>query len=403
MYTQAKMKLAIMKPIFHYVGKNKIAETKLHVGSGAITKSAKILSEQNIDKVLVITDQVLYDLGLLTPMLEALEKAQINVSIYHRVKPDPTFTIVDEALAVCKQNECKAVIGFGGGSVLDTSKTVAACAANKYIKPQKLEGMMKVRTKPLPFIAIPTTAGTGSEVTLVAVISDSQSHQKTTIIDPKIVADDAILDPAITVGLPKHITSSTALDALTHAIEAYISGFATKQTDIMALKAIKLINENIIKAYNQPDDLKARENLLLGSMYAGQAFTRTYVGYVHAFSHNIGGKYGVAHGLANAVLLPHVMEDSKDAARVRFAELSDFLELCDTNAAIPAKADAFVQYLFDLNAQLNIPSRLEAFAQDGIDEIINLAFKEAHGTYPVPKYYTKASARELLLKVCNDN
>lgn len=402
MYTVQKIKLAIMKPCFGFFGKKMIPQTELVSGEGSTSKVGPLLKEKGISNPLIITDDVLLGLELLNPMMKSLDDNGIKYTIYSGVKPDPTFTIVNEALASCKQNNCDAVIAFGGGSTLDTSKAVAASSANGFIDPLKLEGMMKVRKKPLPFIAIPTTAGTGSEVTMVAVISDPVSHQKTTIIDHKLIATTTILDPAITTGLPKHITSSTGLDALTHAVEAYVSNYANGMTDELALKAIKLITSNIETAYQTPLDIRARENLLLGSMYAGQAFTRTYVGYVHAFAHNIGGKYGVPHGLANAVLLPHIMKDAMQApkAKQRFAELSDVLNLKEKSASVDEKATAFIDYLFNLNSRLEIPERLTAFKAEGIEAIIDGGFAEAHGTYPVPYYYTRDEARSVLSKVC---
>lgn len=400
MYTKEKIKLKLMKPAFGLIGK-KLPKTNLHLGSDSVLEVAKIIKDKEIKRVLVITDEILLGLGLLTPMLDRLAEEEIEFTVYKDVKPDPTFTIVNEALAVCKKNDAQAIIAFGGGSVLDTSKTVAASAANNYIDPRKLEGMMKVKKQPLPFIAIPTTAGTGSEVTIVAVVSDPDTHQKMTIVDPKLIASETILDPQITIGLPPHITSTTGLDAFTHAIEAYVSGFANQTTDELALKAIKLISQNIETTYNEPKNIEARQNLLLASMYAGEAFTRTYVGYVHAFSHNIGGKYGVPHGLANAVLLPYVMQDTKKEAQNRFAQIADVLEISNKTMNSSEKADAFIEYLFKLNQKLNIPKRLEAFDPKGIEQIIDGAFKEAHGTYPVPRYYTRAEAKVLLEKVCH--
>lgn len=400
MYTLQKVKLAILKPGFGIFGKKMMPETNLIQGAGTTSQVGKLLQEKGIKKPIIVTDEVLFSLGLLDNMIAAIEKAGIEYSIYKGVKPDPTFTIVKEAMEVCKTNNCDAVIAFGGGSTLDTSKTIAASSANGFVDPVKLEGMMKVRKKPLPFIAIPTTAGTGSEVTIVAVVSDPVTHRKTTIIDPKLIATDTILDPAITTGLPGHITTTTGLDALTHAVEAYVSGFANKMTDEMAIKAISLITENLEKAYKDPTNIDARENLLVGSMYAGQAFTRTYVGYVHAFSHNIGGKYGVPHGLGNAVLLPHVMKDARNEAKTRFAELSDLLSLTEKTSTTEQKADAFIAYLFDINKKLDIPERIDAFPENGIEDIIDGAFAEAHGTYPVPKYYTREEAKQVLLKVC---
>lgn len=400
MYTTKKIKLAFVKPVFTMIGKKKISETNLISGVGSISKIGNLISEKKVERALIITDEVLYNLGLLSPMIDSLDEKKISYCLYTGVKPDPTFTIVEEAIEICKKNNCQAVIGFGGGSTLDTAKTVAASAGNHYINPRKLVGTMKLRKHPIPVIAIPTTAGTGSEVTIAAIVSDPISHQKMMIIDPKLPATNAILDPAITTSLPGHITTTTGLDALTHAVEAYISGFANRETDKMALKAIKLITENLELVYKQPDNLKGRENLLLGSMYAGQAFTRTYVGYVHAFSHNIGGQFGVSHGLGNAVLLPLVMNDAKQVVEDRFAQLSDFLELTDKTLDSKQKAQSFIDYLFNLNKQLDIPKRLEAFPESGINAVIDGAFKEAHGTYPVPKYYTHEEAYNLLLKVC---
>lgn len=400
MYTLQKIKLAVMKPVTIFVGKRLIPDTNLIKGKGTTEKISKLLGDKGIKKPLIVTDEVIFNLGLLDKMIVSLEENGIEYVLYKGVIPDPTFSIVQAAMEVCKLNNCDGVIAFGGGSTLDTAKTVAACATNGYVDPVKLAGMFKVRKQPLPFIAIPTTAGTGSEVTIVAVVSDSKTHRKITIIDPKLSASDTILDPELTAVLPGQITTTTGLDAFTHAIEAYVSGFATSMTDKMALKAIRLIADNLEKSYKEPDNLELRENLLVASMYAGQAFTRTYVGYVHAFSHNIGGKYGVAHGLGNAVLLPHVMEDAKVNAQLRFANLSDFLQLADMECTQEQKADAFVQYLFDLNRKLDIPERLTAFPESGIEDIITGAFAEAHGTYPVPKYYTKDEARKLLLKVC---
>ncbi len=399
MYTFPKAKIATLKSGTKLFGQLAIPDTKLIKGPGSSKKVGELLSKEGIKNPLIITDEGLFNLGLLDDMIKSLKHNNLEYSIYKGIKPDPTFAIVKEAMDVCKENDCDAIIGFGGGSTLDTAKTTAASAANKFVDPVKLKGKFKVRKKPLPFVAIPTTAGTGSEVTLVAVISDPKTHQKTTIIDPKLIATYTILDPELTTGLPGPITASTGEDALTHAIEAYISTYNTKKTDELAKKAIKIISENLEKAYNNPTDINARENMLEASMYAGMAFTRTYVGYVHAFSHNIGGKYAIPHGLANAVLLPHVMEDAKEKSKDRFAKLSDLLELTDKNASIEEKADAFIQYLYDLNKKLDIPEKLEDFKSEGIDEIIDAAFAEAHGTYPVPKYYTKEEARTLLEKV----
>ncbi len=397
MYSVSKAKISATKPVFGLIPK----PTPLtYIGAGKVKEVGKILASEKITKALVMTDTVLYDLGILNGMLDSMKNCGIEVVVFKDVKPDPTFSITEEALAVCKENKCQAVVAFGGGSVLDAAKAVA-CAASNNCSPRNLEGMLKVKNDPITFIAVPTTAGTGSEVTLVAVISDDVTHKKANIISPKVVPKVAILDPELTVGLAPHITSSTTLDALTHALEAYTNTYADTETDRYALKAINLICSNIEKAYNTPNDLEAREALLVGSFYAGMAFTRTYVGYVHAFSHSIGGKFGVPHGLSNAVILPHVMESYKDVCQDRFARLYDFLDLTIPASTNEEKATAFIQYLFDLNKKLNIPEKLEDFPASGVLKVLEEGFAECHGTYPVPRYLTKLEGLELLSKVCD--
>ncbi len=396
-YFGAKIKTSIMKPIFGMVS---IPTPITYIGEGKINEVAEILKMKGNKKVLIITDDFLLEIGLLNSMLDKIKEAGVEVSVYSGVKPDPTFAIVDEALAMC--SGCDAVVAVGGGSVIDTAKVVAAACSNN-VSPKKLEGMLKVKKPLLDFICVPTTAGTGSEATIVAVISDTETHKKTTVVDPKLVPSIAILDPALTIGLPVPTTVFTTMDALTHALEAYISGFANAQTNGYAELTIKTIYENLRVVYENPQDMKARENLLVASLYAGMAFTQTYVGYVHAFSHNIGGKYGVAHGLANAVLLPHIMEFSKSECEEKFAKLSDLVGLSSAEDSQSVKCDKFVESLFEMNKSMEVPTRLDAFEKSGIEEMISAAFKEAHGTYPVPKFLSREEARAIMNKVCSGN
>lgn len=400
MYTLEKLKVKAAKPIIRLGSDKLFKETNLVVGKESILNVSSILIQNKIDNVLIITSPSIIRLELIKPLLESLKQNNIRYSIYKEITSDPSFIVVNQAIAIAKREHCQSVIGIGGGSVLDVAKTVAACCGNNYVAPSSLVGTMKVRKQPLFYIAAPTTAGTGSEVTAIAVISDPISHKKLKIIDPKLIADYTILDANLTSSLPSNVVATTGLDALTHALEAYVSTYATPETDKLALKAVKLLTDNLELAYKKPEDLKAREQLLLGSMFAGLAFTRTSVGYVHAFSHNIGALYGTAHGLSNAILLPHVMNDIKESSIVRFAQLSDFIVLTDKWQSNRVKADALISYLHALNISLGIPPRFEQFDKYEIDKIIEGTFKEAHGTYPVPKYYTKEEARNLLLQVC---
>ncbi len=396
-YFVAKLKTSILKPIFKMVP---VPTPITYIGEGKINEVVNILAMKGNKKALIITDEFLLELGLLDSMLEKINDANIETVIYSGVKPDPTFAIVNEALLVC--SDCDAVVAVGGGSVIDTAKVVAAAASNG-VRPEKLEGLMKVKKPTLDFICVPTTAGTGSEATIAAVISDTQTHKKTTIVDAKIVPSVAILDPALTIGLPVPTTVFTTMDALTHALEAYVSGFANKKTNGYAEIAIRLIYQNLRKVYDNPQDMKARENLLVASLYAGMAFTQTYVGYVHAFSHNIGGKYGVAHGLGNAVLLPHVMDFHKDVCEAKFARLADLVGISDPSDSIATKSQKFIDSLYAMNESMGVPTRLDDFEKSGVEEIVAAGFKEAHGTYPVPKFLSKSEAIELLNKVCKEN
>lgn len=392
----AKISVAVRKPVINLVNK---PTPVTYIGCGKVKEMGNLLTMVQAKKVLVITDNFLNKMGLLDNMLKSIKDANINVVVFDGVLPDPTFTIVEAAEKCCVG--CDAVVAIGGGSVLDTAKAVSAAVANNKSAIQ-LSGLLKVKKRPLPFIAVPTTAGTGSETTVAAIISDPSTHSKKQILDPKLVPIMAVLDAELTTGLPPHTTAFTAIDALTHALEAYVAKYATEETDCDARIATKLIYENLPKVQQEPSDLVAREALLVASFFAGMAFTRTYVGYVHAFAHTIGGKFGVPHGLANAILLPHVMQYYLPVCAQQFAELADLVNVCNANDTNEVKSRKFVESLFALNKQFNIPERFEKFPLAEIDGVITQAFKECHGTYPVPRYFTKADARELLKKVCNN-
>lgn len=395
-YFISKLKVNLSKPIIAVVAK---PTPVTYIGPGTINKVADILKMSNINKALIVTDAFLLKIGMLDTMLEGIKKAGIETAIYDGVKPDPTYTIVDEALGFCKG--CDAIVAVGGGSVIDTAKVVAAAYTNKK-SPKELEGFFKVKKPLLKFIAIPTTAGTGSETTIAAVISNPEDHTKTTVVDPKLVPMVAILDPMLTVGLPMPTTVFTTMDALTHALEAYVSNYATPQTDEFAEIAIKTIYESLGIVYKNPQDVQARENLLVASFFAGMAFSRAYIGYVHAFAHSIGGKFGVPHGLANAVILPHVMEYYKPACQERFAKLCDLVKLSSPGDTQEEKCEKFVNSIFEMNRTMQVPERLDKFVTSEVPNVVRAGFKECHGTYPVPRYLSKSDAEKILYKVCKE-
>ena len=309
----------IMIPLLPY-REPKILKTNAEVGA--------VLRERGFDKVMLVTDKGIRGLGLTQRLEEELKEKGISLFVYDEVVPNPTTDNVMAALEIYKTNGCQALIAFGGGSVMDCAKAVGAKVARPKKSLKKMKGVLKVRKKIPLLVAVPTTAGTGSETTLAAVITDSQTRHKYAINDFPLIPKYALLDASLTAKLPKHITSTTGMDALTHAVEAYIGRSSTKGTRKNAMFAIKTIFENILEVYENGENLQARENMLLASYNAGLAFTKSYVGYVHAIAHSLGGKYNIAHGLANAVILPYVLKAfgkrfTKNCGK--WAYLQDFL------------------------------------------------------------------------------
>jgi alcohol dehydrogenase class IV len=267
-----------------------------------------VLKQKNISSVLLVTDQGIRSLGLTKNMEDKIVEGGVKLFVYDKTVPNPTTDNVDEALQMYKQNSCEALIAFGGGSVMDCAKATGARVVRPNKSLSKMKGVLKVGKKLPLLIAVPTTAGTGSETTLAAVITDSKTRHKYAINDFPLIPHYALLDATLTVGLPKHITSTTGMDALTHAIEAYIGRSTTKQTRKCAKLAVKAIFENILEVYNNGQNLTARQNMLEAAYNAGLAFTKSYVGYVHAIAHSLGGKYNIPHGLANAIILQAVRD-----------------------------------------------------------------------------------------------
>lgn len=389
----SRLSIAVRKPVVNMVPK----PTPLtYIGAGRLMEIPRLLAAAGKKRVLLLCGTTLYRRGALNALMEAIRATGAEVEVFAGIPQDPTFAVVAEAEK--HMVGCDAILAIGGGSVLDTAKAVAAGAASG-CPAHKLVGILKVKKGTVMQIAVPTTAGTGSETTVAAVISESDSHAKRQILDPKIVPTVAILDPELTVGLPPHTTVNTAMDALTHALEAYTATYATPETDRYAEMAIRMIYEALPRVWNKPEDIEAREQLLVASFLAGMAFTRTYVGYVHAFAHTIGGKFGVAHGLANAVLLPHIMEYYLPVCEERFARLAEITGTSHSESRAQRARD-FVGSILAMNDRCEVPRRLEKFPREAVDEAIRVAFRECHGTYPVPRYYTREEAGKLLETVC---
>ncbi|MGI6714488.1 MAG: iron-containing alcohol dehydrogenase [Bacilli bacterium] len=375
-------------------------EPKVLKGVGTIQDISAILLENKKKCVLIVTDQTLFSLGLLTPLLAGLQKEKIIFEIYSGTVANPTIDNVEEGLEIFKRIGAEAIIAFGGGSPLDCAKMIGARATNPKKSVKKMKGLLKVRKKLPLLIAVPTTAGTGSEVTIAAVIVDKETQEKYPISDPKLIPDYAVLDPELLVGLPPQWTSTTGMDALTHAVEAYTNRFQIRQSRKAARYAVRLIDENLLQCYQNPHDLQARENMQVAAYQAGLAFTRGYVGNIHALAHTFGGFYDVPHGLANAVIMPHVLKYYGKRAYKRLAELCDEIELLDPSATREAKTKAFIKWIEDLNKTMQIPTQIkQVLKKKDLPIMVKRAYREAYPLYPTSVILTKTDFQRLFAMV----
>lgn len=368
-------------------------------GPGKVRELGAFLKGKGLNDVLVVTGSGMVRRGQVQPMLDGFEANGIRYCLQTYDTTDPTSDDVELGYKTYKENGCKTIVAIGGGSRIDCAKGIAAKAVHPCKKISQLQGLLKVHRPIPPFVAIPTTAGAGSETTVAAVITDSATHRKASINDPFLIPKYAVLDPELTVGLPPHTTATTGMDALTHAVEAYTNKtYNTKLEDKLAKEAVKLIHDNILIAFADGSNLEARQNMQLGAFYAGRAFTRGCVGYVHAIGHTLGGLYGVAHGLAMAVLLPHVMRQYGTAAHKRLAELADVCGMVGANEL--EKADAFIRWIEVTNQKMGLPDKFNMIQDQDIDRMITWAKQEANPLYPVPVVWGREDFRQLIEAVC---
>ena len=367
-------------------------------GPGKIRELGAFLKEKNINDVLVVTGTGMVRRGQVQPLLDGFESAGIRYTLQAFDHPDPSSDDVELGFKTYKENGCKALVALGGGSRIDCAKGIAAKVVHPKKKVSQLQGLLKVHWPIPPFVAIPTTAGAGSETTVAAVITDSATHRKAAINDPFLIPKYAVLDPELTVGLPPYTTATTGMDALAHAVEAYTNHtYNTKLENRLAKEAVKLIHDNILVAFEDGANLEARQNMQRGAFYAGRAFTRGCVGNVHAVGHTLGGLYGVAHGLAMAVLLPHVMREFGASAHKRLAELADVCGIGGENEA--EKANAFIRWIEETNKKMGLPDSFDVIREEDIDQMIAWASKEANPLYPVPVVWSKKDFRRFIQSI----
>lgn len=354
-------------------------------GPGSSTTLARMIADRGAKAVLVVTDGVLVKLGVVAPVLDALKDAGLAVTVFSDVEPDPTIDIVIAGIEQLRASGASAVLAIGGGSPIDAAKAMIACHASGR-RPQDLDGYFKVRAAVLPFFAIPTTAGSGSEVTVASVVSDPAAGRKFAIVDNKLVPAAIALDPDLMVGLPPKVTAATGMDALTHAIESHLSTLATAATRAMSVAAARAILRDLPRACQDGRSIDARLSLAVASCLAGLAFTKASVGYVHAIAHQLGPLYHLPHGHLNAILLPYVLDFYVDGAAPRMAELARACGLGRDGDAPRALAQSLIAAIRQLNASIGIPPTIEQITDADIPEIVRRALAEAHGTYPVPVY-----------------
>lgn len=361
---------------------------RVYAGPGSLLRAADILRENGLRRPFVVASRRQCADKHFRALQEALDEQDILLSVFSSVEPNPSVETVEKIAAQYKFDRCDCFLVIGGGSPMDAAKAAAARLARPERSLSRLAGLLKVRRRVPPLIAVPTTAGTGSETTIAAVITGSD-HHKYAVSDLCLIPRYAILDPTLSAGLPPHITAETGMDALTHAVEAYLSRFYnTGMTRALAESAVVTIFAHLERAYRDGASLEDRAAMLQASFDAGAAFTRASVGNVHAIAHTLGGLYGTPHGLANAVLLPLVLEDYGAAAYSRLARLAGLVGL--PGETKEARAKAFIAEIRAMNARMGIPDHFDTIREEDIPLMSKWASQEANPVYPVPVIYDEA-------------
>lgn len=377
----------------------KIKRPSLIKGKKSILKLPNVVKNDGNTRALVVTTAGFIKRGSLEPLFDALKNEGVEYFVYNGIMPDPTIACIEEALKVYNENNCECIIAVGGGSVMDASKIIGARATNPTLQVRDMRGMFKIKN-PIPDLyVVPTTAGTGSEATVAAVITDEVdgTHYKYAITDFGLVPKYAVMYPEITLSLPKHITAATGMDALTHAVETYTNLYASPMVKMLARKSVKMIFDNLENAYNNGNDIKARGRMLMASYYAGVAFTNNFVGYVHAVAHALGALYGLPHGYANAILLPVVMDQYGQSAYKSLAELAEVVGI--EGESNKEKAEKFIDAIKQMNKRMEIPDKVKELKEEDFDTIVSRALTEANPSYPVPVIWDEEDVKLLLRRI----
>ena len=373
---------SVMKILLRVI---KYPEQQIINDAGAIKVIPDILKEQRINRICIFCSKTVRRHGLLDELFKGLENAQIVYTVFEDIHPNTTIQNVEDGYKVYIKNQCQGIVAIGGGSVLDCAKIVGIKVSNRKMSYDKMK-KMTTQKKPNPCtIAVPTTAGTGSESTVAGVVTDTDKKEKYAIISLPSLPRFVILDPNLTLALPPSITAYTGMDALTHAIEAYIGNFGTNYTNAEALKAIQLIFENLTKAYEDGGQVDVRNQMLIASNCAAKAFTRAYTGYVHTISHALSALYDVGHGKTNAIVLPYVLKYYGDTITKKLAAIAVYTGIGTDKEDEKVLAQRVIQRIESMNKAMNIPDKVEELREKDVDIIVAKALKEANPAYPVPK------------------
>ena len=365
------------------------------IKDGGILDIPSILKNDGLEKPLIVTDNNLLKTGIVDSLFNKLQEEKVEYVIFSDVVPNPTCLNVEEGYKKYSENNCDSIIAIGGGSPMDVAKSIGAKATSPKKNIRKFLGIMKVH-KTLPtLIAVPTTAGTGSEATIAAVLIDEKTNHKMTAASPKLFPRYAILDPSLTKGLPKFLTATTGMDALSHAVEAFTNKtYNTKYEDRLALEAIKLIYENLLVAYNDEENIEARLNMQIAAIKAGRSFSRGTVGYVHAIGHTFSALYKMGHGQTMAILLPKVLRQYGKKVYKRLAIISDYCGI--GGETLEEKALNFISWIEGINKKMEIEDKPSMLKKDDIPQIVEWAYGEGVPLYPTPVTWNKKEFSEFL-------
>ena len=367
-------------------------------GVGAIQKIPELLEKEKVSRVMVVTGPTV-GRKLALKILKELDAAGVSYTLFAEVEANPSVKTVNKIQKLYLETNCEGFIAIGGGSPMDAAKAAAARVVRPNTEVGKMAGLLKVGKKIPPYIAVPTTAGTGSETTIAAVITDTDTHHKYALMDLHLVPKYAVLDPEMTRELPQKITSTTGMDALTHAVEAYVCWtYNTAESIRLAEEAVCGIFRYLERAYQNGEDMEARTQMLIASYKAGFAFTRAGVGNVHAIAHTLGGLYNTPHGLANAVILPIVLEDYGEAVHKKLAHLAELTGV-QTAGTDREKAEAFIREIRAMNERMAIPTGFDFIREEDIPQMIRWALAEANPVYPVPVIYDEARCEKVIRRI----